>query len=115
MKLNSRPPLKVRFDSPKHKTGTKLKRPPLRHHGSSVIRQSLQKMSEHGAQRGHGISEVLTAHYGVLISWGKNYLRWDLVVRAASTAIFKLSNKTKSLQPLSEGEKVCIGIFFLQI
>ena len=34
-----------------------------------------------------------------------------LVVRAASTAIFKLSKKTKSLQPLSEGEKVCVGIF----
>lgn len=72
-------------------------------------------MSEHGAQRGHGISEVLTVHYGVLMSWGKNYRRRDLVVRAASTAIFKLSKKTKFLQPFSEGEKVCIDIFFLQI
>lgn len=72
-------------------------------------------MSKHGAQRGHGISEVLTVHYGGFDELEKT-LRWDLVVRAASTAtIFKLSNKTKSLQPLSEGEKVCIGNFFLQI
>lgn len=35
------------------------------------------------------------------------------MIRAASTAIFKLSKKTKkSLQLLSEGEKVFIGIFF---
>lgn len=94
MNLTSRPPLEVRFHSPKHKTGTKqTENASFRHHGCSVIQQSLQKMSEHGAQRGHGISEVLTVHYRVLMSWGKNYLRRDLVGRAASIAIFKLSKK----------------------
>ena len=88
MNLTSRPPLKVRFHSPKHKTGTKLKVPPFRHHGSSVIRQSLQKMLEHGAQRGYGVSEVLTVRYGVLMSWKKNYLRRDFGGQGCQHCIF---------------------------
>lgn len=111
MNLTSRPPLTVRFHSPKHKTGTKLKMPPLGTMEALSFNRAYrrcQNMELKGDMEFQRFWQYIMGFWWV----GGKTISGETWWSGLPAMQFLKWARKQSLQPLSEGEKVCIGFFF---